>query len=105
MIEKLLLATPVAEENWADIATNPWTTATDPYITQLFSGEGWIFYAFLMAVTVTVSYVKTESAAGPIATFLVMGVLLAGMITFASSYYFLVATGIGIGIVLYLLVK
>jgi len=104
-IDSVIRLSPVSEENWENIVRNPWSTATDPYVQNLFANQGWLFYSFLMAVTVTVAFVKTESIAPPIATFLIMGVLLTGFLTITSMYYFLVATGVGIGLILYLLLK
>jgi len=100
-----LSSTPMTDENWNNIIKNPWTAATDPYVSQLFANEGWMFYAFLMAITVGISYIKSESAAGPLATLLVMGTLLSGMLTIGSMYYFVMATAIALGIILFLLVK
>ncbi len=108
MKEKLLglmAATPVADENWEDIARNMWSSGTDPYTQQLFGGAGWVFYAFLMATTVMVAFVKSESLAGPIATLIIMGTLLSGMLTIGSIYYFVLATSIALGLLLYLVIK
>lgn len=96
---------PVTGENWEDMIRNPWTTATDPYVSNLFADQGWLFYAFLMVVTVSVAFLKSESIITPVATFLLMGALLAGMLTIGGIYYFIIATGAGIGIIIYMLVS
>lgn len=99
------MVSPVSTENWENIISNPWSTATDPYIIHLFSCVEGLFYSFLMATTVVVAYVKTESLAGPIGTFLLMGALLSGLIAGFGYYYFYAATAVGVGLMLYLLVK
>jgi len=101
----IILASPVSKENWENIINNPWSTSTDPYIIHVFAGVDGLFYSFLMATTVTIAYIKTESLAGPVGTFILLGALLSGLVAGFGYYYFYAATAVAVGLMLYLLVK
>ncbi|MBW2675675.1 MAG: hypothetical protein JRD89_20090 [Deltaproteobacteria bacterium] len=97
------LLSVLLSEDVENIIRDLWEAWTRGYV-NLFGGQEGFFWLFLMSVTVIAVYIKTESVGPALATLIVMGALLPGLVA-GQGYFLLIATGVALALVLYLIYR
>lgn len=96
-------------ENFADIENiaktavhDLWKAATVKFSNNLFTGRQEYFLAFFLFVTVSAVYMKTRSVGSTLVSLILAGAML-GFAVLSLAYYFLIASGVLLAFVLYLI--